>query len=78
MKMSDAWKADAYPLQLITIRLQGTRHCRPSTILHWLDEVRARVLAGEKSGELSDDDDGYHFDVIVPDESILPGPASSR
>jgi hypothetical protein len=72
----DDWKQHAYPLQLVTIELQGTRHSDMASILSQLDKVRARILAGALAGEESDDDFGYRFAVSSPAESVFPEPAS--
>lgn len=58
-----AWIKNAYPLQQITIRLQGTRHSTKESIIGQLDEVSKRLLEGDMSGECHDDDFGYRFKV---------------
>lgn len=74
----DAWKQHAYPLQLVTIELQGTRHSDLAAMLAQLDTVRARLLAGALAGEESDDDFGYRFRLSAPAEPVFPEAASSR
>lgn len=62
--MSNAkWVQHAYPLQQITIRLQGTKHSDQQNILRQLEEITTRIRAGDVVGESSDDDFGYHFEV---------------
>lgn len=55
------WIAHAYPLQQITIRLQGTRHSDKAAIIDQLETVLARLKAGAASGNEHDDDFGYDF-----------------
>lgn len=57
------WAMHAHPLKQITIRLQGTRHSEPESMLQQLDEVAARIKQGDQAGEASDDDFGYQFSV---------------
>lgn len=74
------WIEHAYPLQQITIRLQGTRHSDRAAIVAQLEEVAARLKAGDLAGESSDDDFGYAFEVQAesPGPSFFDEPASSR
>jgi len=72
----DSWEQHAYPLQLVTIELQGTRHSDMATMLAQLDQVRERIMAGALAGEVSDDDFGYRFAVSSPAESVFSEPAS--
>lgn len=74
------WIEHAYPLQQITIRLQGTRHSDRATIVGQLEEVVARLKAGDLAGESSDDDFGYSFEVKPESAgpSFFDEPASSR
>lgn len=74
---TEEWKKHAYPLQLITIRLQGTRHSSLDSILSQLQEISDRVKAGEKTGESSDDDFGYLFEFNEPEETIFGDKPSS-
>lgn len=75
---SQAWKDHAYPLQLITIELQGTRHSDRAAMLAQLKEVVARIEGGDTQGESSDDDFGYRFALSSPAESVFDQPASQR
>nr|WP_280971450.1 hypothetical protein [Cupriavidus gilardii] len=58
-----AWSCHAYPLQRITIQLQGTRHSERNSIIAQLDTIKARLLAGDINGTEHDDDFGYSFEV---------------
>lgn len=48
---TQAWKDHAYPLQLVTIELQGTRHSDKAAILAQLQEVVERIKQGDTKGE---------------------------
>jgi hypothetical protein len=65
------WAAHAYPLTVITIELQGTRHSERAWIIDQLGEVIARLRAGEEGGYDHDDDFGYRFAVV----SLPHGPS---
>lgn len=69
--VSESWLAHAYPLQQITIKLQGTRHSDREAIVAQLETVLARLKAGESSGKEEDDDFGYIFEY----EPASPGPS---
>jgi hypothetical protein len=56
------WRAHAYPLQQITIRLQGTRHSSREHIIKQLETVVDRLRKGEVVGCDHDDDFGYAFE----------------
>ncbi len=58
-----SWIEHAYPLQQITIQLQGTRHSSREAVLAQLDDITARLRGGDLAGEESDDDFGYKFEV---------------
>lgn len=75
---SQAWKDHAYPLQLVTIELQGTRHSDKDAILAQLQEVVERIKQGDTKGESSDDDFGYRFALSSPAESVFDAPASNK
>lgn len=57
------WVKHAYPLQQISIQLQGTRHNSRAEIIDQLELVLACLRAGESVGEDHDDDFGYRFEV---------------
>lgn len=68
---SENWIAHAYPLQQLTIRLQGTRHSNKADIVGQLETVLARLKSGDISGQADDDDFGYVFEYV----SATPGPS---
>ena len=74
------WIEHAYPLQQITIQLQGTRHSDRTAIVNQLENVLARLRAGEPQGEDHDDDFGYRFTSVErsPGPSFFDEPAGSR
>ncbi len=45
--MSDHWKRHAYPLQQVTVYLQGTRHSKRDNIIEQLETVLVRLRNGE-------------------------------
>lgn len=59
---NESWRRHAYPLQQITIKLQGTRHSDKEAIVRQLETVITRLKAGETSGQEDDDDFGYAFE----------------
>jgi hypothetical protein len=65
------WIEHAYPLQQITIQLQGTRHSSRSDVVDQLEAVLARLKNGELDGIAHDDDFGYRFKV----QTASPGPS---
>jgi len=73
------WIAHAYPLQQVTIKLQGTRHSDKAAIVGQLETVLARLKAGDTSGQDHDDDFGYVFEYIqaAPGPSFFDEPAGS-
>lgn len=58
-----AWEDHAYPLQQITVLLQGTRHSDREHVIGQLQTVIARLQAGDMAGTEHDDDFGYSFKV---------------
>ncbi len=62
--INPSWATHAYPLQQLTIRLQGTRHSDKAAIIGQLEEVLARLNAGDVSGYEHDDDFGYWFEYV--------------
>lgn len=65
------WIKHAYPLQQITIRLQGTQHSSRTDVIDQLETVLARLKSGHLKGSSHDDDFGYEFAV----EAASPGPS---
>lgn len=76
---NENWIAHAYPLQQVTIKLQGTRHSDKAAIVAQLETVLARLKAGDTSGQDHDDDFGYAFEYVqaVPGPSFFDEPAGS-
>lgn len=77
--MSNAdWIAHAYPLQQLTVKLQGTRRSDKAAIVAQLETVLARLKAGDTSGQDHDDDFGYAFEYIqaAPGPSFFDEPAA--
>jgi hypothetical protein len=69
----ERWKEHAYPLKSVTIQLQGTRHTTVESLLHQLDEIKAQLMDGCKTGEHHDDDYGYRFESTeAQSHSIFP------
>jgi len=60
---SQKWIEHAYPLQQITVHVQGTRHSDRAAMIGQLETVIARLRAGDKHGSQHDDDFGYRFEV---------------
>jgi hypothetical protein len=73
------WADQAYPLQQVTIQLQGTRHSSRREIIDQLEMVLARLRAGDKNGQEHDDDFGYSFTFNTASQgpSFFDGPAGS-
>lgn len=59
---SESWHAHAYPLQQVTIKLQGTRHSSKDDVIEQLETVLARLKSGDIAGHHHDDDFGYCFE----------------
>lgn len=78
--VTQGWKAHAYPLQQITIQLQGTRHSEREAMIGQLETVLARLRSGELTGEEHDDDFGYRFQVMPASDgpSFFEEPAGRR
>lgn len=70
---SPEWIEQAYPLQQITVQVQGTRHSNRAALIDQLETAIARLRAGDQCGSVHDDDFGYRFVVA---ESIS-GPSFS-
>lgn len=68
---NENWIRHAYPLQQITVHLQGTRHSDREAIIAQLVTVLERLKRGDMHGEEHDDDFGYRFSV----EPTSPGPS---
>lgn len=78
--MSNAnWIAHAYPLQQVTIKLQGTRHSDKTAVIDQLERVLMRLKAGEALGHDHDDDFGYAFEYVAaaPGPSFFDDPAGT-
>lgn len=58
------WANHAYPLQQAVVRLQGTRHSDRANVINQLEEVLARLRAGESRGYEHADDFGYTFEYL--------------
>lgn len=70
---SKDWIEHAYPLQLITVQVQGTRHSELSVMAKELRRVADMIDAGLLTGQEEDDDFGYRFSVEAgKTESIFP------
>lgn len=65
------WHVHAYPLQQISIQLQGTRHSDRAAIIDQLETVIARLRAGDVRGHDHDDDFGYRFEL----QAVAHGPS---
>lgn len=76
---NEDWIAHAYPLQRVTIRLQGTRHSEKAAVISQLETVLARLKAGDAAGHDHDDDFGYAFEYVeaAPGPSFFDGPADT-
>ena len=74
------WIEHAYPLQQVTVRLQGTRHSDKTDIIDQLETVLQRLKAGDMSGYDHDDDYGYDFkyNEAVPGPSFFDEPTEKR
>lgn len=60
---NDSWVQHAYPLQKITVQVQGTRHSNRQALISELETALERLKRGDESGESHDDDFGYRFFV---------------
>ena len=58
---SQVWIEHAYPLQQVTILLQGTRYSEREYIISQLEIILTRLKNGENTGFEHDDDFGYSF-----------------
>lgn len=68
---SSQWVSHAYPLQQITVSVQGTRHCDRESLASLLRTVADRIERGDIHGEDHDDDFGYRFSL----DPASPGPS---
>lgn len=77
---NEDWIAHAYPLQQVTIKLQGTRHSDKAAVIGQLETVLARLKAGDSAGHDHDDDFGYTFEYVAasPGPSFFDAPAGSE
>lgn len=60
---NERWVKHAYPLQQISIQLQGTRHSKVEEVIGQLEVVLERLKKGDRAGTSHDDDFGYRFEV---------------
>lgn len=67
---TQSWLDHAYPLQQLTVKLQGTRHSSREEIIKQLETVVLRLKAGDLTGQEHDDDFGFSFEYI----EASPGP----
>jgi hypothetical protein len=77
---NENWIKHAYPLQQITVQLQGTRHSDRDAIIGQLEIVLDRLKRGDVKGERHDDDFGYRF-VVEPQSdgpSFFDEPAGTK
>jgi hypothetical protein len=65
------WEQHAFPLQQVTVQLQGARHSDRQAIVAQLEIVLVRLRLGEIRGHDRDDDFGYRFKV----ENSVNGPS---
>jgi hypothetical protein len=73
MTKKQEWRAYAYPLQLITVQVQGRRNSLQGDMAQLLRSVADLIDAGEVTGTNEDDDFGYVFKVEDDrQESIFP------
>ena len=77
---NEHWIQHAYPLQQITIHLQGTRHSDRAAVIDQLETVLARLRRGDLAGADHDDDFGYRFEVVAASDgpSFFDDPAGTR
>lgn len=77
---NEDWIKHAYPLQQITVHLQGTRHSERQTIISQLETIVERLKRGDLQGEEHDDDFGYRFCVTPnsPGPSFFDEPAGGK
>lgn len=78
--VTQAWFEHAYPLQQITIQLQGRRGSEYQVVINQLETVLARLRKGDYAGEDHDDDFGYRFavDSASNGPSFFDSPAGSN
>ncbi|BBA45235.1 TPA: hypothetical protein ACK3Q6_006453 [Burkholderia cepacia] len=76
---SPEWIEQAYPLQQITVQVQGTRHSNRAALIDQLETAIARLRAGDQCGSVHDDDFGYRFVVAesISGPSFFDDPAGS-
>ena len=59
----DEWVGHAYPLQQITVKVQGSRHSSTQDLIELLEIVVARLKQGDATGTADDDGFGYWFEL---------------
>lgn len=74
------WIAHAYPLQQITVKVQGTRHSSKRDLIELLEIVLERLKQGDATGAAHDDDFGYWFALqsAANGPSFFDMPANSK
>ena len=79
-EVNEKWVRHAYPLQQLTIKLQGTRHSDKAAVIAQLEDVFSRLKAGDTSGADHDDDFGYDFEYVqaASGPSFFDEPAGHR
>ncbi len=79
-EVSASWRERAYPLQQLTVRIQGTRRHSVEDLAFQLDQVAERLRSGSLSGHRYDDDCGYAFSLVESPEgpSFFPGAAGFK
>jgi len=80
MSNKTTWIAHAYPLQQVTVKLQGTRHSAKSHVIEQLETVLARLKKGDTFGQDHDDDFGYVFEYVqaTHDSSFFDEPCGYK
>ncbi len=57
------WIKQAYPLQQVVVKLQGTRLSDRSAIIDQIEVVLEKLRSGDTKGCAHDDDFGYSFEL---------------
>lgn len=74
-----SWIEHAYPLQQLSVHVQGTRHTSRERLIWQLEEVVRLLQQDHDFGELHDDDFGFRFELRSSDgPSFFEGPAGSK
>lgn len=69
-------RAEAHPIQQLTITLQGTPHNDKSGMVKQLENVLARLKAGDSAGQVHEDNFDYSFKYVTaaPGSPLLDEP----